>query len=174
MKTAILIATLVIATIVPIAGECGMCSRNGLFSTGRNKLSRGESIGNNNVRVQMQWDSNLVLYLSGGRAVWASDTQGSGGVEIVMQGDGNLVMYKEDGKPVWSSQTNNQGYPPYCFDNLYDASIIYDLAIMDSRCTHVWSKKGMTSSRMNATDGNFSSPIFIETMQENATSNATK
>ena len=54
----------------------------------------------------MQTDGNLVIYTSGGKPVWASNTNGTGNNNtLVMQTDGNLVIYTSGGKPVWASNT---------------------------------------------------------------------
>ena len=53
----------------------------------------------------MQGDGNLVIYLRGGHAIWASNTAGSGGVRLVAQSDGNTVIYRADNRPVWATNT---------------------------------------------------------------------
>jgi GH25 family lysozyme M1 (1,4-beta-N-acetylmuramidase) len=67
-------------------------------------LEAGHSLSSCNGRftLAMQGDGNLVLYLDGTHALWASNTAGRGGVVVVMQTDGNLVVYDADDSPVWS------------------------------------------------------------------------
>lgn len=52
-----------------------------------------------------QGDGNLVLYKTGGEALWSTGTQGTQETVTVMQDDGNLVSYAAGGVPVWSSGT---------------------------------------------------------------------
>jgi hypothetical protein len=67
-------------------------------------LEAGHSLSSCNGRftLAMQGDGNLVLYLDGTHALWASNTAGRGGVVVVMQTDGNLVVYDADDRPVWA------------------------------------------------------------------------
>jgi hypothetical protein len=58
-------------------------------------------------RLDVQTDSNLVLYDAQNRYYWNSATYGRGGTKLVMQNDGNLVLYTATGVPVW--YTNTQG-----------------------------------------------------------------
>jgi hypothetical protein len=61
------------------------------------------------LRLVMQPDCNLVLYLGWG-ALWSSGTSGKGlGCEAKMQSDGNFVVYTAQNQPVWASGT--QGHP---------------------------------------------------------------
>jgi hypothetical protein len=56
-----------------------------------------------NVLLQMQSDSNLVLYgatSSGWVPLWATNTVGSGATLAAFQSDGNLVLYTAQGTPV--------------------------------------------------------------------------
>lgn len=57
----------------------------------------------------MQGDGNLVLYRTGGRALWASNTSGNPGALCVMQKDGNLVVYSTSVRALWASNTS--GHP---------------------------------------------------------------
>jgi hypothetical protein len=61
----------------------------------------------------MQTDGNLVLYQSGGGALWATGTTGNSGrnVTAFMQTDGNFVVYANPWSswiPLWSSGTWGQ------------------------------------------------------------------
>lgn len=55
----------------------------------------------------MQAEGNLVLYITGGPALWGSDSIGSGAVRATFQSDGNLVLYNAANQGVWGSGTNN-------------------------------------------------------------------
>lgn len=52
-----------------------------------------------------QGDGNLVLYQSGGGALWHTSTYGTAPGHTAMQGDGHLVVYDAYGYPVWYSGT---------------------------------------------------------------------
>ncbi|MFD0663070.1 hypothetical protein [Thermocatellispora tengchongensis] len=73
------------------------------------RLEPGESVrsGNGKYRLIMQTDGNLVLYQTGGGALWSSQTLG-GGAFAAMQDDGNLVLYKGR-TPLWASNTDVPG-----------------------------------------------------------------
>ncbi|MEP7192143.1 MAG: CHAP domain-containing protein, partial [Actinomycetota bacterium] len=68
-------------------------------------LSANQSLKSPNHQYDliMQGDGNLVIYRSGGGAVWSATTSGAN--TLVMQGDGNLVIYRSGGVAVWSSGT---------------------------------------------------------------------
>ena len=55
----------------------------------------------------MQNDGNLVIYLPGGKPIWASNT-GQPGSRLVVQDDGNVVIYQQDGRPLWATNTVQQ------------------------------------------------------------------
>jgi hypothetical protein len=59
--------------------------------------------------LAMQTDGNLVLYRSGGIAMWASNTYQSDGYAAIMQTDGNFVLYGHHSNPLWASHTNGDG-----------------------------------------------------------------
>src|SRR5215213_3964568 len=69
------------------------------------------SITSSNGRYTLiyQGDSNLVLYDSSWRALWASNTNGQPTGVCIMQGDGNLVIYDPAGNALWASGTDQ--YP---------------------------------------------------------------
>ncbi|MEP7192267.1 MAG: hypothetical protein ABI903_05325, partial [Actinomycetota bacterium] len=75
------------------------------------RLTPGQSLSanrsltspNHQYELIMQGDGNLVVYRSGGVAVWSSSTSGAN--TVIMQGDGNLVIYRSGGVAVWSSGT---------------------------------------------------------------------
>ena len=63
---------------------------------------------NGNVLIQMQSDSNLVIYVmtqSGWSPTWATNTVGTGANVAYFQSDGNFVLYTPQGGSVWSSGT---------------------------------------------------------------------
>ncbi|MEV6062677.1 hypothetical protein AB0L62_21975 [Nocardia asteroides] len=55
----------------------------------------------------LQGDGNLVLYRTGGEALWSTGT--TTGERLVNQTDGNLVLYTGTGTAVWSSRTWTAG-----------------------------------------------------------------
>jgi hypothetical protein len=84
-------------------------------------LMSGEGLGNGRTlnscdgrfSLTMQTDGNLVLYQSGGGALWATGTPGNSGrnVTAFMQTDGNFVVYANPWSswiPLWSSGTWGQ------------------------------------------------------------------
>ena len=52
--------------------------------------------------VEMQHDGNLVIYASGGSAIWSAGTAGYPGARLAVQSDSNLVIYDYYGFPIWS------------------------------------------------------------------------
>jgi hypothetical protein len=71
-------------------------------------LYAGQAIPSPNGQFGLTYqdDGNLVLYGTGGAAVWASNTAGSSTGYAVMQGDGNLVIYDLSSRAVWASHTD--------------------------------------------------------------------
>jgi len=72
------------------------------------KLNPGASLKSSNgtYSLVMQDDGNLVIYESGGVAIWSTFTQTSPGFAI-MQHDGNFVLYERDGvMPFWATGTD--------------------------------------------------------------------
>ncbi|MFI5953051.1 hypothetical protein [Cryptosporangium sp. NPDC051539] len=53
----------------------------------------------------MQTDGNFVVYGAAGQAVWATGTDGHPGAFLVLQDDGNLVVYRPGGTALWASNT---------------------------------------------------------------------
>lgn len=82
-------------------------------------LSAGQQIFSPNTQyeVTMQSDGNLVEYLEGGRALWASRTSGATGAHAVMQRDGNLAIYATNGTAVWSSDSRTSRCPQLVLQN---------------------------------------------------------
>lgn len=72
-------------------------------------MVRGETVysPNNRFRLALQQDHNLVLYETGGGALWATGNRGD---VAVVQDDGNFVLYDGYHQAVWAS--NTQGYGP--------------------------------------------------------------
>lgn len=77
---------------------------------GGQMLARGAGLASSNGQytLTMQLDGNLVLYDSGNRPLWASNTDGMAVQKCSMQNDGNLVLYLFDGRPAWASNTNGK------------------------------------------------------------------
>lgn len=73
-------------------------------------LKRGESIysGDEDYRLTMQYDGNLVLYNARNKPVWSSRTNGRSGTVVKMQYDGNLVLYTSNNRPLWATGTNKK------------------------------------------------------------------
>ncbi len=71
-------------------------------------LAQGDSVDSCDGRftLTLQSDGNLVLYKTGGKALWSSQTNGDDGYAMWMQADGNLVVYDPYGAPLWASGTN--------------------------------------------------------------------
>ncbi|GAA4674724.1 glycosyl hydrolase [Frondihabitans cladoniiphilus] len=57
----------------------------------------------------VQTDGNLVVYKTGGPAIWNSSTYLQGGTHLDVQGDGNLVFYNKYGKALWNTATSGAG-----------------------------------------------------------------
>jgi hypothetical protein len=60
----------------------------------------------------MQSDGNLVVYTSGGTALWSTHTNGHTGAYALLQSDGNFVVYTSSGGPgkggaLWASNTRS-------------------------------------------------------------------
>ncbi|MBV9363340.1 MAG: hypothetical protein JO286_19765 [Solirubrobacterales bacterium] len=117
--TAVLAAGLVPAMLaasaaLPAAAEA---STNTLATYGT--LAPGQDIvsPDGHYELLMQDDGNLVEYLSGGRALWASGTAGDRGAHAVMQANGNLVLYDPTGAAVWSSNSRGTGCPVLVIQN---------------------------------------------------------
>jgi hypothetical protein len=81
------------------------------------RLNPGESLSPNKSIISqdgrftliLQSDGNLVLYWTGGTAIWSTSTVGRAVTNLFMQdSDGNLVINGPDG-PVWAS--NTVGHP---------------------------------------------------------------
>ena len=80
-------------------------------------LQQGESIWSTNeqYRLTMQDDGNLVLYDGKNQPHWASNTwrHGEPPYRATMQDDGNLVLYDVRGTATWASNTWGKG-PSRC------------------------------------------------------------
>lgn len=81
-------------------GECGV------LAPGK-ALGVNESVTSCDGRFTLiqQDDGNLVLYMNGVGALWATGTDKTAATVTVMQEDGNLVVYTGEGKPLWDSHT---------------------------------------------------------------------
>jgi hypothetical protein len=74
------------------------------------ELKLGDTIVSNNRQYTLilQHDGNLVLYRSGGGALWATWTHGKPVTKAVMQTDGNFVLYDNNNQAVWASWTHRK------------------------------------------------------------------
>jgi hypothetical protein len=72
------------------------------------ELAKGSSLESENgaYKLTMQEDGNLVVYNTGGKALWSSKTNGKAVKQCILQDDGNLVLYGFNDKPIWASGTN--------------------------------------------------------------------
>jgi hypothetical protein len=61
-----------------------------------------------NFKLAMQGDGNLVIYNRDNRAVWNTGTSGNPGAMLIMQSDGNLVIYTTGMRAIWSSGTSGR------------------------------------------------------------------
>jgi len=62
--------------------------------------------------VLQKGDGNLVLYDSGGRAMWNAHTAGQGAVEALLQDDCNFVVYGAGRQPLWATYSRCTAPPP--------------------------------------------------------------
>ncbi|HWF51034.1 MAG TPA: hypothetical protein VG294_10375 [Solirubrobacteraceae bacterium] len=71
-------------------------------------LSAGQELASpdGHYDLVLQSDGNLVLYIAGGRALWASKTAGAVGDHAVMQTNGNFVLYDAGNQVLWSTNTS--------------------------------------------------------------------
>jgi hypothetical protein len=104
---------------------------------------------NNQYRLSMQSDCNLVLYEvygTGWRAVWASNTAGRGtNCYAVMQTDGNLVVYSGTKKVIWSPNTWGHPGAHLVMQNDRNA-VIYDANGRALWSTNTWIRPPVTCS----------------------------
>lgn len=91
-------------TVRPRPTGCRLMSKGQVLSLGQSL-----SACSGKVKLDMQSDGNLVLYVEGKGAVWSTNTAGSRAYAAVMQSDGNFVLYDRDDLPLWS--TGTQGHP---------------------------------------------------------------
>jgi hypothetical protein len=81
-----------------------------------NKLEQGMSLlpgdylssANNQYKLILQNDGNLVLYNKDNIHTWATFTPINGMVNLIMQEDGNLVLYGQNSTQFWASNTANK------------------------------------------------------------------
>ncbi|HUA50101.1 MAG TPA: hypothetical protein VMA77_33020 [Solirubrobacteraceae bacterium] len=111
--TKLLAAFLVVLGVLPAVAAAS--NTLGTYGT----LSAGQSIvsPDGHYELVMQSDGNLVEYIVGGRAIWASHTNGDSGSHAVMQAGGNLAVYNPAGAAVWSSNSRGTGCPQLVIQN---------------------------------------------------------
>ena len=80
--------------------HCGYLSKGEYLSTGKTVNSCDGRFS-----LTMQTDGNLVLYQTGGSALWSTQTNGTNAQFAYMQHDGNFVLYNPSGYPLWNSGT---------------------------------------------------------------------
>ncbi|KAF3788531.1 hypothetical protein EJ110_NYTH07912 [Nymphaea thermarum] len=80
-------------------------------------------IENGPYKFIMQYDCNLVLYINGNRALWASGTNGKGtDCRATLQRDANLVVYTGS-KALWASGTA-RGQSSYVLIVQFDGNVV--------------------------------------------------
>jgi len=95
-----------------------------VYEFGNFRLVKNESIkktlwqtntsfnGASNLYLEMQTDSNLVMYHRRGTSsvvAWSSNTHGNPGAFLALQNDGNLVIYNSaNNRALWASGTNGR------------------------------------------------------------------
>jgi hypothetical protein len=103
----------VVALVMSIAMHFGWWQigpKDELRAGRRLRIGRFLLSPNGRFRLDVQRDSNLVLYLAEPRQpLWASNTQWRDAKYLTMQKDGNLVLYTADHKPVFASDTDGRG-----------------------------------------------------------------
>lgn len=105
--------------MVPLAAMASLAALPAVAAASTNALATyatltaGQAIvsPDGHYKLVMQGDGNLVEYIVGGRALWASGTAGGGATHAVMQSNGNLVLYNAAGAAVWSSNSQGTGCP---------------------------------------------------------------
>ncbi|KAF3788533.1 Mannose-specific lectin [Nymphaea thermarum] len=104
-------------------------------------LFAGQSIENGPYRLLMQNDCNLVLYINGNRALWASGTVGKGtNCRATLQRDANLVVYSGS-NALWASGTA-RGQGNYVLLAQFDGNVvIYGPAIWATNSVQSASRK---------------------------------
>ncbi|HTU84918.1 MAG TPA: hypothetical protein VMF57_05050 [Solirubrobacteraceae bacterium] len=107
------LAVLAVPAVLPAAAAAS--STLGTYGT----LTTNQAIvsPDGHYELLMQSDGNLVEYIVGGRAIWASGTSGDTGSHAVMQTGGNLAVYNPAGADVWSSNSRGTGCPQLTIQN---------------------------------------------------------
>src|SRR5215813_943928 len=100
----------------------------------------------------LQGDGNLVLYRSGGKARWATNTNGKTVSQAIMQGDGNFVMYGPGGAYIWDTATD--GHPGAWLTVQNDGNVV----IYDRVGNALWASntqiiRGMVAGFLPSTSG---------------------
>src|SRR5260370_23924360 len=106
--------------LTPAQPPCGVLPPGEALFLGQNLFSCSRYFD-----LNMQSDSNLVLYKNGSQFLWATNTAGGNAGKAIMQTDGNFVLYKTSGQAIWLSNT---GGNPGAYLKLQDDGnlVIYD------------------------------------------------
>jgi len=99
---------------------------------------------NEQYRLQLQYDGNLVEYNSAWQPIWASNTNGQNVSALIMQTDGNLVLYNSAWQPIWASNT------PGLFSNVGVSGLFLKSTGTPTICDNymscaMWSNNGFNS-----------------------------
>lgn len=113
------IATLIVVPAVVIAASAAVALAATDVLGARGTLSAGQVIvsPDGHYELAMQSDGNLVEYVVGGHALWATGTHGDDGAHALMQTNGNLALYGASGDVVWSSNSHTTGCPQLVIQN---------------------------------------------------------
>ncbi|KAF3788535.1 hypothetical protein EJ110_NYTH07919 [Nymphaea thermarum] len=116
-----------IAILALLATLCTQAAAVDVLYSGQT-LNAGQFLVNGPYKFIMQADCNLVLYVNGNRALWASGTNGKGSnCRAILQADANLVVYT-GGTALWASGTA-RGSGNYRLNMQGDGNVvIYDAA----------------------------------------------
>jgi hypothetical protein len=131
-------AFLVVLGLLPAAAAAS--NTLGTYGT----LSSGQSIVSldGHYELVMQSDGNLVEYIVGGRAIWASHTNGDTGSHAEMQPGGNLAVYNPAGAAVYSSNSRGTGCPQLVIQDDGNLVIYSPRAIWSSRTVQTLMEPG--------------------------------
>lgn len=95
--------------IIQNDGNLAIFSSKSINKKGFDNMIWNTKLGkvNDDTKLVMQADGNLVLMDSNNKSLWATNTgkKGKAPYSVIMQDDGNLVLYSSEGKKLWESGT---------------------------------------------------------------------
>jgi hypothetical protein len=108
MISAMLAGFIALGCVATVVAKPAFASGTGTLVSGQVlTANQGITSTDNRFSLVMQGDGNLVVYYTGGPALWSSGTYNHPGAYVAMQTDGNLVVYPPSGRALWSSGTYN-------------------------------------------------------------------